>query len=83
MGPFLMWKSGGPSSTFIYHDSDKGNVKMISGSPATKVQCTIEQYFDVSKLDDGVKEFIISPRYTGRMVFNVENDGRSTDELVH
>ena len=36
MGPFLMWKSGGPASTFIYHDSDKGNVKMISGSPALK-----------------------------------------------
>ena len=34
MGPFLMWKSGGPSSTYIYHDSDKGNVKLISGSPA-------------------------------------------------
>lgn len=44
------------------------------GSPATKVPCTIDQYFDPSKLDDRVVEFIISPRYTGRMVFNVEND---------
>lgn len=59
---------------FIYQDSDKGNVKMISGGPAPKVQCTIDQYFDPSKLDDRVVEFIISPRYTGRMVFNVEND---------
>ena len=56
---------------------------MISGSPAPKEQCTIDQYFDASKLDDGVKEFIIAPRYTGCMVFNVEYDGRSTDELVH
>lgn len=68
---------------FIYYDSDKGNVKMISGSPAPKVQCAIDQYFDSSKLDDEVKEFIIAPRYTGRMVFNAKYDGRNTDELVH
>ena len=61
---------------FIYHDSDKGNVKMIRGSPAPKVQCDIDQYFDSSKLDDGVKEFIIAPRYTGYVVFNVKNDRR-------
>lgn len=50
---------------------------MISGSPAPKVQCNIEQYFDASKLDDRVIEFIISPRYTGRMVFHNEDDERS------
>ena len=58
-------------------------MKLISGSPAPKAQCNIDQYFDASKLDGRVKEFIIAPRYTGRMVFNVEYDGRSTDELVH
>ena len=26
---------------FIYHDSDKGNVKMISGSPALKFIITL------------------------------------------
>jgi len=62
---------------FIYHESDKGNVKMISGSPADKVQCTNDQYFDASKLDDGVKEFIIAPRHTGRMMFYDEDDRRS------
>ena len=55
---------------------------MISGSPAPKVQCTIDQYFDFSKLDDSVREFIIAPRYTGRMVFNVEYDRRSEKDCM-
>lgn len=55
---------------------------MISGSPADKEQCTIDQYFDASKLDDGVKEFIIAPRYTGRMVFNDEYDRRSEKDYI-
>ena len=47
------------------------------GSPAPKVQCTIEQYFDLSKLDDRVREFIISPRYTGRVMCYDEDDRHS------
>lgn len=39
-----------------------------SGSPAYKVQCTLDQWFDISKLDEA-KEFIISPRNLGRMVY--------------
>lgn len=51
-------------------------------SPAPKVQCTIEQYFDLSKLDDGVREFIISPRYTGRVMFHDEDDERSENDCM-
>lgn len=52
-----------------------------SGKPASKVQCTIDQWFDISKLD-GVKEFIIAPRNTGRMLFYDEDDGRSEKDCM-
>ena len=68
MGPFLMWKSGGPTSTYIYHDSDKGNVKMISGSPAPKFERS--------------KEFIIALNNIGRMLFYREDDGRSEKDCM-
>lgn len=50
-----------------------------SGNPASKVQCTIDQYFDISKLSDEVREFIISPRDTGRMWFYDEYDKSEKD----
>ena len=68
MGPFLMWKSGGPTSTYIYHDSDKGNVKMISGSPAPKFERS--------------KEFIIALNNIGRMLFYEKDDGRSEKDCM-
>ena len=46
---------------FIYHDSDKGNVKMISGSPADKFERS--------------KDFITALCDTGRMLF-YEGDRR-------
>lgn len=39
-----------------------------SGKPAPSAQRTIDQYFDVSKNEE-VKEFIISLRNPGRMVY--------------
>ena len=59
-----MRKSGEPSSsTYIYHDSDKGNVKSISGSPAPRFERS--------------KDFIIALNNIGRMLFYEEDDGRS------
>ena len=53
---------------FIYHDSDKGNVKMISGSPAPRFERS--------------KDFIIALNNIGRMLFYEEDDRRSEKDCM-
>lgn len=53
---------------FIYHDSDKGIVKSISGSPAPRFERS--------------KEFIIALDNIGRMLFCNEDDGRSEKDCM-
>ena len=59
---------------FIYHDSDKGNVKSISGSPADgkAVEGTGYDSTCVPAL-----KFITALNDTGRMLFYEKDDGRS------
>ena len=59
---------------FIYHDSDKGNVKMISGSPADNE--VVEGTGYGSTCVPALK-FITALCNTGCMMFCVEDDIRS------
>ena len=85
MGPFLMWESGGPTSTYIYHDSDKGNVKMISGSPADSKAVEGTGYYSTcvpAPKFERSKDFIIALNDIGRMLFYDEDDGRSEKDCM-
>ena len=69
----------GTHPMFIYHDSDKGNVKSISGSPADgkAVEGTGYDSTCVPAL-----KFITALNDTGRMLFYEKDDGRSEKDCM-